>query len=138
MFDGIGRYVSEMRALVGIVSRNDPGVGVVGEVGIGSGTVAGERQQLAIGIPRGLGVVVVASSDLGRGLAGKVEGIEMGAAAVEVTDFVFLELQAVNHPGFLSLGLLFLFSARLFVLILTLILILLAFESLGRGSAETR
>src|SRR5260370_41402130 len=101
MFDGIGRYVSEMRALVGIVSRNDPDVGVVSAVGIGRGTVAGERQQLAIGRPRGLGVVVVASSDLGKGLAGKVEGIEMGAAAVEVTDFVFLELQAGNPPRIL-------------------------------------
>src|SRR6266436_10241335 len=58
----------------------------------------------------------------------------MGAAAVEVTDFVFLELQAVNHPGFLSLGLLFLFSARLLILIL----ILCGFEFLGRGIAENQ
>src|SRR6266436_5299111 len=60
----------------------------------------------------------------------------MGAAAVEVTDFVFLELQAVNHPGFLSLGLLFLFSARLLILIL--VLVLRGFEFLGRGIAENQ
>lgn len=61
----VGGDLSEMSALVGIAGVDGPDVGVVSEVRIGSGAVAGEGDELAVGRPGGFGVVEVPRSDLG-------------------------------------------------------------------------
>jgi len=87
-----------MCALVRIIGGHDPDVCVVGAVGIRSGAVAAECQKLAVRRPGGLFVIEVAGGDLGQNLAGKIEGVEMGAAALKIADFIDLELVAVDNP----------------------------------------
>ncbi len=51
-------------------------------------------------------IIKVAGADLSQRLAGDVEDVKMSAEALQITNFIFLELIAVNHPGTLSFGLL--------------------------------
>jgi len=62
--------------------------------------------EFAVRGPGGFGVVEIARGDLRCGFFGDVEDVEMGAAAVEVADFVGFELQAVDDPGLFGFGLL--------------------------------
>ena len=43
-------------------------------------------------------VIKVAGGDLGQRLAGDIENVKMSAEALQVTNLIFLELIAVNHP----------------------------------------
>jgi len=49
--------LGEMCALVSVTSGDNPDVCVIGGVGVGLGTIAGESQELAVGGPSGLGVI---------------------------------------------------------------------------------
>jgi hypothetical protein len=51
-------------------------------------------------------LIIKVDADLDQSLAGDVENVKMSAEALQVTNLIFLELIAVNHPGTLSLGLL--------------------------------
>ena len=97
--------LSEMGAFVGVGGKDGPDVGVVGGVRVGRGAVAGEGEKFAVRGPGGLGVVEIAAGDLGEGFLGKIEDVEVGAAAVEVADFVEFELETVDDPGLFGFGL---------------------------------
>ena len=96
---GIGGDLGEVGAFVGVGGTTTPDVGVVGGVGVGSGTVAGEGEEFGVGGPGGLGVVEVAARDLGQRFFGEIENVEMSAAAVEVADVIDFKLEAVDDPG---------------------------------------
>src|SRR6266851_1354569 len=90
--------------------------------------LANEGEPFAVGRPSGLGVVVVAGSDLGEGFRGNIKNVEMGAAAIEIADGVALELKAINNKGRWSFG--FRGGRDGFVFILR------SFEIFGLGIAE--
>ena len=97
VFAGVGGDLRQMRSFVGVIRGHDPNIGVVGAVGVGSGTIAGKCQQLPVGRPCGLVVVEIAGSDLGQGFRRDIENVQMRAAAVEVADHIGLEAIAIDH-----------------------------------------
>src|SRR5258708_16009703 len=62
---GVGGDLSEVRAFVGVVSRDDPDVRVVVAVGVGRAAVAGEGERLAVRGPDGVAVIEIAGGYLG-------------------------------------------------------------------------
>ncbi len=86
-------------ALIGVVGGDGPDVGVVVAVGIGRAAIAGEGDGAAVGRPCGRLIVVIAAGDLGLLLVGEGERVKVSATAVEVADFVFFEMETVDHPG---------------------------------------
>jgi len=110
--------LGKLGALVGVVGGDDPDVGVVGAVRVGLGAITGEGDEMAVGGPGRVGIVVIAAGDLGQVFGGEIEDVDMGAATVKVADFVVLELQAVDDPGLFGFRfLVFSFGAFLFVFV---------------------
>src|SRR5262249_33065869 len=95
---------SEVCAFVGVVGGDGPDVLIIGSVRVGLRTVAGKRDDFAVGRPGGFFVVGIARRDLAGRFVGQSEGIGVGAAAVEIADLVPFELQTVDHPGLLRFG----------------------------------
>ena len=89
IFAGIRRDLRQVRAFIRVVRRNHPDVVVVVAVGVG-GAVAGEGELLAVGRPDGSRIIVVAAGDLREALGREIEDVKMGAAVVEIPDFVRL------------------------------------------------
>ena len=104
---GICGDLGEVGAFVWVVDVgwNNPDVRVVVGIGVAGRAVAGEGEEFAVGRPGGFGVVEVTAGDLGQRFFGDVEDVEMGAAAVEVADFVDFKLEAVDDPGPFGFGL---------------------------------
>jgi hypothetical protein len=113
---------------------DDPNIPIVGGVRIGLGTITGKRKGLAVRRPGRLGVVIVAGSHLGERPGGDFENVKVGAATIEVADGVFLENQAINDPGALSLGF---FGGGVFIIaVIVFGLFGDGFKFLGRGITE--
>ncbi len=93
----VGRDLNQSTALVGIIRRHHPDVGVVVAVRLG-GAVAGECDFLAVGRPHRIGIVVVSRCDLRSRFRLHIEHIKMSSPAIEIADIVGLELEAVDHP----------------------------------------
>ena len=119
-----------MGAFVGVVCVHDPDVGVVVGVGIGKGAIAGEGQVFAVGRPCGGNVVEITAGDLRERFGGQVEEVEVGAAAVEIAVDVFLELQAIDDPGFVGF---FLFDLAVFVVSITFFVVGIFFGFVAHG-----
>ena len=103
----------QRRAGIGIVRGYDPDIGVVAGVGF-LGAIADEGDQAAVRAPGRIRVIIVAGCDLHRlRLPAGVDvlHVQVRPAAIQVSDVIALDLQAVDHPGFffvlVALGLLF-------------------------------
>src|SRR6266852_240610 len=119
-----------MRALVGIVRRDDPNVDLIVGVRVRR-AVAAKGKRLAIRRPCGLAVIEIPGSDLRGSFYRNVEDIKMGAAAVEVANGVALELQPINDKRTRSLRLGRCGRSRLF-------LVFCRFEILGLRVAKNQ
>ncbi len=111
---GIGGDLGKVRALVGVVGGDDPDVGVVIAIGIGSAAVAGEGQRFSVGGPSGLVVIEITGGDLSHLLGGDIENEEVIAAVIEVADGVLFKLETVDDERWRS----FRFGRRGLVLVL--------------------
>src|SRR5882724_2725169 len=99
VFAWVGRYLSEVRAFVGVVGGDYPDVAVGRAVWVRGRAVAVECYLLAIRRPGWIIIIEIARCNLCQRFAGNVENIKVLAAAIQVADFIFFKAVAVHDDG---------------------------------------
>jgi len=91
--------LNQVLTLIGIIRIHEPYVGIIIHIGF-FGAVADEGDGLSVARPRWVGVVIIAGGDLGEFLRFDIIYKDVIASMVEIAGVIFLELEAIDHPGF--------------------------------------